>query len=144
MSMNRARLFDILFPPGPRDFPFRRGLRGVLRALHILTAGILVGGHVFAQPQALLMPWLAGAVVTGTLLLLSDLHASFAIVVETRGLVMLVKLFLLGLIAVWPDAAVGLLVVVMLIGAVSSHLPKRQRHKLLFLQDRIVSDRRSG
>jgi hypothetical protein len=135
---------NVLFPHEPRDFPYRRSVRAALRALHILTAGTLVGGHIFAQPDQVLMPWLVAATATGVLLLLSDLHASLAIVFEMRGLAMFIKLFLLGLIAFWPDAAVPLLVTVVLIGAISSHLPKYYRHKLLFMRDWVVSDRRSG
>lgn len=130
-SIVRGRCISALFPPAPRDFPFRRAVRIGLRALHILTAGTLLGGHIFAQPPDVLLPWLAGAVLTGILLLATDLHASCAFLLEARGVAVLVKLAVLGLVAVFPDAAVALLVAVVLIGAVSSHLPKRYRHRVV-------------
>ena len=38
---------SLLFPDEPRSFPGRRSLRTGLRAAHIFTSGVLVGGHVF-------------------------------------------------------------------------------------------------
>jgi hypothetical protein len=142
--LKRTPLFTFLFPSEPRDFPYRRTARSILRALHILTAGTLVGGHIFAQPDDVLMPWLIGAVLTGTLLLCTDLHASFAVLIEVRGLTSIGKLILLCLVAVHPDAAVPLLVIVVFAGAVGSHLPKRYRHKMVLLRNRVVTDGRSG
>jgi hypothetical protein len=132
--MPLSRIKDTLFPSTPRDFPYRRTLRVGLRALHILTAGTLVGGHIFAQPTEVLLPWLLGAILSGSLLLLTDLHASCAFLLEARGVAVIAKLIVLGLVAVFPDKAVVLLVSVLLIGAVSSHLPKRHRHRALLFK----------
>jgi len=134
--MPLSRIKDTLFPNTPRDFPFRRTVRIGLRALHILTAGTLIGGHIFAQPTESLLPWLLGAIVTGSLLLLTDLHASCAFLLEARGVAVVAKLIVLGLVAIFPDHAVVLLVSVLLIGAISSHLPKRYRHRVLLFRDR--------
>jgi len=134
--MPLSRIKDTLFPNTPRDFPFRRTARIGLRALHILTAGTLIGGHIFAQPTESLLPWLLGAIVTGSLLLLTDLHASCAFLLEARGVAVVAKLIVLGLVAIFPDHAVVLLVSVLLIGAISSHLPKRYRHRVLLFRDR--------
>ena len=129
--MNRRDFSAALFPSSPRGFPYRRTVRIGFRAFHILSAGILLGGHVFEQPTTDLEPWLTAAVVTGVLLFATDLHASCAILFEVRGIAVLVKLGVLGLVAVLPQHAVALLVSVMFIGAVSSHLPKRYRHRNL-------------
>ncbi len=134
--MPLSRIKEWLFPSTPRDFPYRRTLRVGLRALHILSAGTLVGGHIFAQPTEALLPWLCGAIVTGVLLLLTDLHATCAFLLEARGVAVIAKLIVLGLVAVFPYKAVVLLVSVLLIGAISSHLPKRYRHHVLFLRGR--------
>ena len=82
-------------PPEPRSFPFRRGLRTLLRALHILTTGVLLGGHVFDQPQELLTPWLWGSIVTGLVLFATDLYASCAVLLEARGVAVFVKIGLM-------------------------------------------------
>jgi hypothetical protein len=129
--MFRGRLKRTLFPSTSRDFPYRRPIRIGLRSLHILSAGTLVGGHIFAQAPDVLLPWLAGAVLTGALLLLTDLHASCAFLFEARGIAVVAKLIILGMVAVFPREAVALLVAVVMIGAISSHLPKRYRHRAM-------------
>lgn len=129
--MNSGWLKSALCPDPPRDFPYRRTLRVVLRALHILTAGTLVGGHIFAQSTSVLTPWLAAALLTGVLLLLTDLHATCSFLSEARGVAVIGKLIVLGLVSVFPEHAVALLVSVVLIGAISSHLPKRYRHHVV-------------
>lgn len=137
-------LSAILFPAEPRSFPFRRGLRTMLRALHILATGVLLGGHVFEQPQELLTHWLWGSIVTGIALFATDLHASCAILLEARGVAVFVKIALMILIHFMWDQRVALLSAVLVIGAVSSHLPRTYRHRLLFLKDKVVVDQRRG
>ncbi len=129
--MKTASLRSTLFPREPRDFPLRRTVRIGLRSLHILTAGTFVGGHIFAQPADLLAPWFTSAMVTGFLLLLTDLHASCAFLLEARGISVLIKLIVLGSVAVFPEQTLPLLVAVVMIGAISSHLPKRFRHHVM-------------
>ena len=133
-----------LFPPEPRSFPWRRGVRTLLRALHILATGVLLGGHVFDQPQALLTPWLWGSVFTGLALLATDLYASCAVLLEARGVAVLVKIGLVALVPFMWDQRVALLSAALVIGAVSSHLPRTYRHRLLFRKDGVVVDRRRG
>lgn len=137
-------LSAVLFPPEPRSFPYRRSIRTLLRALHILTTGVLLGGHVFDQPQELLTPWLWGSIFTGLALLATDLYASCAILLEARGVAVFVKIGLMMLIHVMWDQRVALLSAALIIGAVSSHLPRTYRHRLLFLKDRVVVDQRRG
>ncbi len=141
---NRGRFLSFLFPSKPRDLPFRRTIRISFRALHILAAGVLLGGHIFNQPISILEPWLWATVITGTIILLTDLHSSLAILFEVRGFAILIKITLLLLIPVFWEQRVTLLICVLLIGAISSHLPKRYRHKLFIIHDDIHSDYRSG
>ena len=133
-----------LFPDPPRDFPFRRTTRIVLRTVHILAAGVLLGGHIFDQPVAILEPWLWGAVVSGLLIFITDLHASLAILFEVRGLAVVLKIFIVLLVFVFWEHRLTLLLLALVIGAVSSHLPKCYRHKLIFLQQQVIQDQRSG
>lgn len=145
MEINwQQRLFLILFPLTPRDFPGRRALRSLLRTVHIFTIGILLGGHVFAQPDFILFPWAIAAVLTGLLMLATDLHASFAFILEVRGVAVLCKIFLTLLVAVFPQHAFILLTTVLVIGSISSHMPGRYRHRLLWLNDKLAADKRHG
>ena len=133
-----------LFPAEPRGFPYRRAVRTVLRAAHILTGGVLMGGYVFAVPEALLHTWWLGTMVTGLLLFLTDLHATLVILLEVRGLVVILKLLLVALVPWAGDAAPMLLAAALLIGAVSSHMPGRYRHRVLILRERVTPDERHG
>jgi hypothetical protein len=69
------KIVSALFPTVPRDFSCRRGARTALRTVHIFTAGTLLAGYIFGQPSAALEPWLLGTVLSGLLLLATDLHA---------------------------------------------------------------------
>lgn len=142
--MNDMRAWSILFPAQPRNFPLRRGIRTILRALHILATGVLLGGHVFDQPPDILVVWLWGSVVSGLLLFATDLHASCAVIFELRGMAVFVKLLLLILVPFMWESRVPLLVASLLIGAVSSHVPRTYRHRLLFFKDKFVVDERRG
>ena len=137
-------MIDWLFPDPPRDFPARRLTRTVLRAVHILCGGVLLGGYVFAVGGSALNLWWYATVISGGLLLATDLHASCAALFEARGLAVVAKVVLLLLLPVAGEHAIWLLAIVLLIGAVSSHLPGRYRHMVVFLRDRVTVDTRKG
>jgi len=90
------------------------------------------------------MPWLWGSVISGFLLFATDLYASCTIVFEARGIAVFVKLALLMLVPVMWDFRIPLLITILILGAVSSHLPRTYRHRLLFFKDRLVVDERRG
>ena len=139
-----ARIFHLLFPACPRDFPFRRTVRILLRTAHVLTAGVLLGGHIFHQQPAVLEPWLWATVISGLLVLATDIHASLAVLFELRGIAVLLKIILLFLIPVFWEERILLLVIILMVGVISSHMPKRYRHKLVLFQNRIAPDQRNG
>lgn len=109
-----------------------------------MTVGVLLGGHIFHQPIVILEPWLWGAVLSGLAILMTDIYSSFAVLFEVRGIVILIKIVLLLSILIFWEQRVSLLVLTLFIGAISSHMPKRYRHKLLFFQSTITPDQRSG
>ena len=139
-----SRIFSLIFPDAPRDFPMRRWVRILMRTLHIITASILFGGHVFDQPVTELEPWLWGTVLSGMFIMLTDLHASFAVLLEVRGVAVVIKAILLVLVPLFWEERNLLLLTALIIGAVSSHMPKQYRHRLLFQNSRITTDMRSG
>ena len=132
------------FPNPPRGFPGRRALRVLSRSGHILATGVLLGGHIFAQPEEVLLPWLIGAIATGGLMLTIDLYSSLAVMCETRGMIILTKMLLVALVAVFWDARIGLLITVVAIGGVGSHAARGIRHRVLFLRGRVVPDESKG
>lgn len=131
---------SVLFPRAPRSFPFRRTVCTGLRTVHILTSGILLGGYFFDQTSVELEPWLWATVISGILLLAADVHASAVVLVEVRGVAVLIKLVLLALVPVFWDARITLMVASLVIGSIVSHMPKRYRHKALLFRGKIVVD----
>jgi hypothetical protein len=109
-----------------------------------MTAGVFLGGHIFHQSNAVLEPWLWVAILSGLAILLTDIYSSFAVLFEIRGFVVLIKIMLLCLIPFFWEQRIFLLVLILFIGAISSHMPKRYRHKLLFFETIITPDQRSG
>lgn len=137
-------LGSVFFPEQPRSFPYRRTLRIALRSGHILAGGVLMGGYVFAVGDELLTRWWLATMVSGLLLFLTDLHASFAVLVEVRGVGVVLKLLLVLLMPLAAGAAPVLLAMALVIGAVSSHMPRRYRHHVLWLRGRVIPDERRG
>lgn len=137
-------LMRFLFPDTPRDFPLRRAIRTVLRTLHILATGVLLGGHIFGQSKEQLIGWLVGSIVSGGLLLATDLHSSFALLFQVRGLLTILKLLLVAMVFVFWQGRVPLLILALVIGGIGSHMPGKMRYRLVFLRGRIVADERSG
>lgn len=119
----------VLFPRVLRRFPYQRAIRITLRTLHILSASILLGGHLFNQPLDALYVWLYAAMTSGVLLLLTDLYASLTILFELRGMVAVLKIGLLLMVPFFWSQRVAILVLILIIAVVSSHMTGRLRHR---------------
>ena len=135
---------QILLPEEPRDFPGRRMTRSVLRTVHILGGGVLIGAYLFQQPQNVIQPWYITATLSGLLLFLTDLHASFAVLFEWRGLSIFSKIGLLLLLPLMPGFEIAILVLILTIGSLSSHLSRKFRHRLWLPLPDISQDQRHG
>lgn len=143
-SSRKTKIYAVLFPAVPRDFPYRRSIRIFLRGLHIFSAGTLLGGHIFNQPALVLEPWLLATIITGLLILATDLHASMAILFELRGIMIITKISLLLLALSYVEASVPLIFTVLLIGVFGSHIPRQYRHRVFLIGKHITSDERKG
>lgn len=115
-----------------------------MRAIHILTAAILTGGCVFDAALESLRPWIVATAVTGGVLFLADLYASFVVLFEVRGIVVLAKIAALALLVPLWDQRVVLVGGAVLIGVISSHMPGAARHRLLLGEGVLVPDERKG
>ncbi len=142
--MSSKRIWALLLPDNPRDFPGRRLTRSVLRTVHILGGGVLIGAYLFQQPQGVIHAWYMAAAVSGLLLFLTDLHASFAVIFEWRGLSIVSKIGLLLLLPLMPGFEVPILVLILTIGSLSSHLSRKFRHRLWIKLPNIAQDERHG
>ena len=131
------------FPDPPRTYRGMRWVKIVLRAIHVLCAGVLTGAYLLevAAPQR--EGYLIATAITGLLLLASDLYESAAFLVQVRGAIVLLKLTLLALLPVLP--AQGLVLAGILVASViSSHASSAVRYHLLLGRGRIRGARTKG
>ncbi len=142
--MSRSPLKQKAFPENPRDFPGRRMSRSILRTVHILGGGVLIGAYLFEQPPEVIKIWYMTATLSGLLLFLTDLHASLAILFEWRGASIMAKITLLLLLPVFPGYEIPILMTILTIGSLSSHLSRNFRHRLWWNLPGIKADERHG
>ena len=128
---------SLLFPDPPRRLPTHRWLGVVLRTAHLVTAGTLLGGHVFDVESIRLVPVLYGAIATGAAMIALECASTCAWLGMTKGVVALGKVALLAAVPLFWDQRVLLLIAVTVIAGVSSHMPARFRHYPL-IRSRMV------
>lgn len=139
-----ARLSSFFFPPRPREFPGRRTLKILLRGVHVLSAGILTGLYVFDGGAVLRDHWLMGAIGSGTLILLLDLHESGVFLLQLRGLVVIGKLVFLAALPLLGARAGWILAALLVASVVSSHAPSTIRYFVPFGRDRFKGAETKG
>lgn len=120
-----------------------RWWRTGLRTAHLIAFGALYGGHVYGIPSEELAPALVATVGTGAALMGLDVVRAPIWLVQVRGAATAVKIALVGLAGALPSAALPLLTLTAVIGAVSSHMPGRWRYHSLW-HGRVVGPREKG
>ena len=138
------RLSSLLIPPQPREFPGRRALKILLRAVHVLSAGILTGLYVIDAADALRDQWLMGAVGSGVLILLLDLHESGVFLLQVRGLVVIGKIGVLATLPLFDGQAGWVLAALLVASVLSSHAPATIRYLVVFRRDRFKGAETKG
>lgn len=102
--------------------PLPRFLGIAARTAHLFTMGVFVGGVWLAAPAGAVEPWRTATIVTGLLLLVSEVsHDPRRWLWQAGGLAVLAHVAALGLVAANGRLATALAVV---IGAAGSHAPK--------------------
>ena len=94
----------LLFPAEPRKLPWGRPLQVVLRTIHIIAMGMVLGGVAWGGTRESLWTWILATILSGLLLLGIDLWKSCAFLVQGAGVAVLLKLVLLGLGNLFPAA----------------------------------------
>ena len=138
-----SELMRWLFPSEPREFPGRRGLKIALRAVHVLSAGLLVGSYAFEAVDAQ-TTWLLATACTGLLILLVDLHETAVFLLQVRGLVVLLKLTALALLPLCVGVEAWLLGGVVVLSVLSSHAPSKVRYWVVICRGRFAPGRSRG
>lgn len=101
----------------------------LLRSSHILCVCILLGGLYFRPEATQIRYWLAGVIITGLGLLIMEIFRNAAMLIEIRGIAVLIKmLLLLGLTQVNPGHQISILMVIVFSSALISHSPRYFRH----------------
>lgn len=130
---------SMLFPTIPRHIPHERGVNIVLRTAHLMTSGILLGGHVFDVSAHRLILFLYLTILSGISLVLLELFSSCRWIYLVKGVMVMVKVALVIAAGIWWDQRVSFLLLVVLIGSIGSHMPARFRY-YSFLHGRVIVD----
>lgn len=123
-----APLFAILFPAIPRRIPYERGITIALRTAHLMTSGLLLGGHAFDVAPHRLIIFLYLTIATGVGLVLLELYSSCRWIYLGKGVLVSLKVTLLVAAGIWWEQRVVFLLLVVLVGSVGSHMPARFRY----------------
>lgn len=103
-----------------------------LRTVH-LAAVVALGAALLGAPLNVAAPGVA-VLASGVVLLAQDMHARRIALTEVAGAAVLVKLALVGWVA-WirpaPEHALAVFWVLLVLSSLSSHAPKRWRHRAL-------------
>ena len=102
------RVRALLFPDLPRHIPRHRALGLALRTAHLMTFGVLLGGHLFDVDPARLMPFLLATIASGAGLLALELLSTCAWLFMGKGLVVMLKLGLLLTVPLFWEHRVAL------------------------------------
>ena len=122
-------LYRLFFPEVYRQVPHRRLLLSILRAMHILSFSIVVGGMFFNQANDFIFPWVMTVVISGILMFALDLFVSCVALFEIRGIAMLVKILLLLLIPITEGLLqISILFIVVIFSSIVSHTTRKIRH----------------
>ena len=131
-------LFSILFPVTPRPVPGERGINIAMRTAHLMTSGILVGGHTFDVPAHQLILFLYLTIASGAGLILFELYSSCRWIYLGKGVMVSLKIALVIAAGVWWEHRVMFLLLVVLVGSVGSHMPARFRYYSLVHRRTII------
>lgn len=124
------RIRSLMFPGTLRVFPYRHWILNILRAAHIAFLCPLVGGILFGQEVSTLTPWLIGTLLSGLAIFAIDLYGSCIALFEVRGISVLIKLGLVGVLPILTqDNQLLLLMFLVFVSSLLSHSRRNLRHR---------------
>jgi hypothetical protein len=132
-----ATLTRLCFPEPPRRIPRERVINIALRSAHILTSGILLGGHVFAVAPPRLEGLLWATVASGAGLMALELFRSCRWAYLGQGAMVWAKLVLVASAGLWWEQRVPLLALASVVASIGSHMSSDYRHYSL-LHGRVL------
>lgn len=122
-----------------RDFKGQRWVRISVRTWHLLAMGFLLGGTATGLPLADQPLALWNTFGSGVVFSAIEMYATGIWLFQLKGQAVLVKFLLLGAALASPDNSMAFLIVAVVIGGISSHMPGRYRYYSL-LHGRVVKE----
>ncbi|HEX9181606.1 MAG TPA: hypothetical protein VF859_14505 [Burkholderiales bacterium] len=121
-------LKDALFPPHHRHVPGRRWWMTGLRTVHLVGIAGIGGAYLLgsAPPGWHTFLWLTLASGAGMVAL--EIWHNGIWLVQLRGIAVIAKLLLLGVLPLFPGSGAALFILVLVISGVVSHAPASLRH----------------
>ncbi len=111
-----------------RDFPGKRWLVNLLRAIHLVGVVGLGVGVLGDIPEARWFAFGMAALVTGLAILTLDAWSRPSYFRENVGLAMAGKLLLLGVLLAWPAQRAVLFWLILVFSVLFAHAPASLRH----------------
>ena len=119
---------SFLFPSPKREFKGQRWVRIGMRTAHLIAIAFLTGGVAQGHSPLELEAAFWGTVLSGMVYVGIELFNSGVFLFQLKGLAVIVKSLLLAAAAVAPESALALLVIAIVIGGISSHMPGKFRY----------------
>ena len=132
-------LRSILFPKPMREFPAQRWVRISVRTCHLLSMGYLLGGAALGVPLQELTFGLWGTLISGGVFAAMELYASGVWLLQLKGQAELAKLVLMGAALLTSGSPMPYLIIAVIIGGFSSHMPGRYRYYSVF-HGRVIKE----
>ena len=127
----------VCFPKQSRGFPGKRWVRIGLRSIHIYTICGVVGGAFFDISPNLIHHFYLGALITGLLLIITDLYSNGIWLLQNRGYLILAKISILPTLPHLPRWENWGLFLIVIVSGIIAHAPGSFRYYSVFYRKRI-------
>ena len=117
--------------------PWARPFQVALRTAHIMAMALVLGGIALGAGADRLEGAILATVLSGVALFLLDLAKGSAALTQGSGVAVLLKLALLGLGNLMPQARLPWYLAATAVASIGSHMPARWRH-FSFIQWRVI------
>jgi hypothetical protein len=131
------KLRKIFFPAESRRFFGKRWLNVIFRSLHLCGTGVYTGGVFFDVAPELICPSYLVSSLSGLAIMGMDLYCNGKWVLQNRGLFVLTKLILLGILPHIGEYQKWGILVIIVLSSLIAHATADFRYYSLFYRRRI-------
>jgi hypothetical protein len=130
-------LRSYLFPAESRFFHGQRWVNVALRTLHLVGIAGLGAGFLYPAADEIWRHYLTLTLLSGAGLALIFAWSNGIWIIQLRGQIVLLKLLLLALMPVWPDARTPMFILIIVLSGWISHATANVRYYSIFHQRRV-------